>query len=175
MPRVLIHAPAQLPRAVFLPEGIARLGRGPDQDLRIDDPSVAMSHGELVILQEKVFIRDLSSGEAIWLDGKRVIGSTRIRDGQILRLGKVELRVAAESSDSEPATAVTRQSPSVSAGLLLPNPSGSPGSPNNTPRGRKEPPVVPSRVRRRWTVLFVVLVISTLLIKLIANRLGNSP
>lgn len=175
MPLVLIHAPDQLPKTVFLSEGMARLGRGPDQDLRIDDPSVAMAHGELVILQQRVFIRGLSSGEEIWLDGKRVIGSTRIHEGQILRLGKVELRLKPECGDPdlEPATAVTRQPRSVSTGIPVAR-STCP-EPLEPTRARENQPTTSSPLWPRILLLFWAAVFSVLVVKLIADRLLSSP
>ena len=91
---------------IVLQEGVTRVGKAGDQDVRIDDPSVADTHCELLVAQGRVFVRDLGSGLDTLRDGTRVVGTTRMRNGQVLRLGKIEMRIEAEFSDLEPLTAI---------------------------------------------------------------------
>ena len=106
MARLVITQSTRARWGIVLQEGVTRVGKAGDQDVRIDDPSVADTHCELVVAQGRVFVRDLGSGLDTLRDGTRVVGTTRMRNGQVLRLGKIEMRIEAEFSDLEPLTAI---------------------------------------------------------------------
>ena len=106
MARLVITQSSRARWGIVLREGVTRVGKAGNQDVRIDDPSVADTHCELVVSTGRVFVRDLGSGLETLSDGSRVVGTTRIRDGQVLRLGKVDMRIEAEFSDMEPLTSI---------------------------------------------------------------------
>jgi hypothetical protein len=79
-------------RVVELNLGANRFGRGPRNDVQIEHPTVSDQHCEVILRDKALLVRDNGSAEGTFVDGERVT-ETRLRDGQVLRLGQVELRV----------------------------------------------------------------------------------
>ncbi len=94
---------AEVPR-LLCPEGsseVLRLGslgrcysvgRGAACDLVLADEDVSRGHAELERRGDGVYLRDLGSKNGTLLDGQRVNGQTKVRDGALLIIGKTELR-----------------------------------------------------------------------------------
>lgn len=72
-----------------LRQGITRLGRGPDADIRIDDPGVSRHHADVLVGADAV-LRDLGSTNGIYVDGVQVTERV-LRDGNTIRLGSTSL------------------------------------------------------------------------------------
>ena len=79
-------------QSIELKLGTNRIGRSPDADFPISDPTVSSIHCELVLTAEGVSIRDLESTNGTFIDGER-IREANLAVGQTLRLGDVELAV----------------------------------------------------------------------------------
>lgn len=79
-------------RAIELRPGKNRLGRAPDSDILIEDPTVSSTHCELVLGCNQLSVRDCCSTNGTFVDGTAV-GEAKLFAGQILRLGDVELLV----------------------------------------------------------------------------------
>jgi two-component system cell cycle sensor histidine kinase/response regulator CckA len=72
----------------------ARIGRGPDVDIRLDDPMVALTHAEVIGHDDgTVTVRDLGSRHGIFV-GSRRVEEARLHDGDELLIGPVALRLA---------------------------------------------------------------------------------
>ncbi|NET36191.1 MAG: AAA family ATPase, partial [Cyanothece sp. SIO1E1] len=87
------------------PERVYRLGRNPDQDIRLDEPSVSRSHAELFWNGETWCVRDCGSRFGTYL-GDEPIQEQHLQPEEWFRLGTkpgVMLRLQSESSpgDSE--------------------------------------------------------------------------
>jgi DNA-binding winged helix-turn-helix (wHTH) protein len=80
-------------RLIPLSPGENVLGRDEDVSLRIDAPSVSRRHARIVVsLAEPATVADLGSKNGSWLNGRRLDDQpTPLRNGDALRLGKVEL------------------------------------------------------------------------------------
>ena len=75
-----------------LSEGTAVLGRtAPDFSIAQDDLSLSRRHALIIVRQGRVFLRDLSSVNGLYV---RVRGATQLVDGDIVRLGGQALRFA---------------------------------------------------------------------------------
>lgn len=83
-----------------LPVGPGRsvMGRGLEADLRIDCAGISRSHAELHVNGETVVLRDLGSANGTHVNDVRTEGATVLRDGDMLRLGKVLLKFYARHS-----------------------------------------------------------------------------
>src|SRR5215831_8721342 len=92
MARLLIKSPGLNHQSIELKLGTTRIGRSPDTDFPISDPTVSSIHCELVLTAEGVTIRDLESTNGTFVDGERV-REAALAVGQTLRLGDVELAV----------------------------------------------------------------------------------
>ncbi len=73
------------------------IGRGPDNTIQIDDPSVSGRHAQLLLIDERYQLKDLDS-----TNGTRVNSETMtdvfLRVGDGLRFGKVEARYESDAT-----------------------------------------------------------------------------
>jgi putative peptide zinc metalloprotease protein len=76
--------------------GEITIGRAPGNTLELADPSVSRRHARIVPGArpgEAPVVEDTGSSFGTWLDGRRVMGASRLVDGSHLRLGDQELVV----------------------------------------------------------------------------------
>jgi hypothetical protein len=92
MARLLIKTAGIENQLIELRLGANRIGRSPDADFTIAQPTVSGLHCELILREEGVTLRDLESTNGTFLNGKRV-REAKLFPGQIVRLGDVELLV----------------------------------------------------------------------------------
>jgi len=77
------------------------LGRGLSNSVVVGDPQVSKRHAEIGRDDEgKYWIRDLGSRNGVFLNGGKVTGPRRLRDGDLVKLGSTILRF--ETSGSGP-------------------------------------------------------------------------
>ncbi|SDW63303.1 EAL domain-containing protein [Nitrosomonas communis] len=69
------------------------IGRKLDAGLPIDADTISRHHAEIFSCNGQLCIRDLGSTNGTFLNDNKIIQSTPIEDGDILRLGDVELRI----------------------------------------------------------------------------------
>lgn len=72
--------------------GVNRLGRSPGNDFPIDHPTISAKHCEILLSENGVRVRDCNSTNGTFVDGRQ-IGDQTVSEGQVLRLGDVELLV----------------------------------------------------------------------------------
>jgi pSer/pThr/pTyr-binding forkhead associated (FHA) protein len=78
------------------------IGRVDDNIFQIAEPSVSSHHCEVHLRGNEVLIRDLNSTNGTFINGEKIAESV-LKPGQTLRLGNVELRLAAEGAAAAPA------------------------------------------------------------------------
>ena len=110
MARIVIEPSGRARWGVILREGATRVGRAPDLEIRIEDDSVGGVHCELLVLGRLVFVRDLGRGCETRVDDIRVVGTTQVRNGQVIRMGNVQARIEADSIAPDPLTDVASRS-----------------------------------------------------------------
>jgi hypothetical protein len=81
--------------AVYPVDGTARIGRGLECDVTLNDPSVSRTHAVVDTEGAEPTVRDLGSTNGTFVNGARV-EAARLRDGDELRFGNT--RVAFEAS-----------------------------------------------------------------------------
>jgi len=74
------------------------IGRVEDNTLQITEASVSSHHAEILLRGSDVVIKDLNSTNGTFINGEQVSGEATLKPGQILRLGKIELRLETETS-----------------------------------------------------------------------------
>jgi DNA-binding winged helix-turn-helix (wHTH) protein len=89
---------------VALRAGENIVGRGSDDVLEIDAPTISRHHVRIVV-GESVTIEDLASKNGTWLEGERLAAPRRLADGASVRLGSVLLtfRLASQARPTESA------------------------------------------------------------------------
>ena len=69
------------------------VGRLEDNTFQISEASVSSHHAELSLRGSEVVIKDLNSTNGTFINGEPVKGEAVLKPGQVLRLGKIELRL----------------------------------------------------------------------------------
>ncbi|WHT19899.1 FHA domain-containing protein [Crossiella sp. CA-258035] len=93
-PRFTVVSSGPMHRFVFLvPPGRSAVGRA--GDIALPSDAVSRRHACLDRSGDEVTVSDLGSTNGTWLNGQRLHGPQPLRDGDLLRLGGLELRYAA--------------------------------------------------------------------------------
>ena len=79
------------------------IGRGADNMLQIDDPSVSGRHAQLLLIDERYQLKDLGSTNGTRVNSE-LVNDTFLRVGDRIRFGKVEARF--ESDRDRRSTAI---------------------------------------------------------------------
>ncbi|MEO7109577.1 MAG: FHA domain-containing protein, partial [Polyangiaceae bacterium] len=74
-----------------LPRGATLIGRSSDCHVTIEDPLVSREHARIVIDDEGARCEDLGSRNGVKINGVTARGTTRLKDGDRLRIGTQEL------------------------------------------------------------------------------------
>ena len=90
MAKLLINSGPNRGAQIDLIPGSNRVGRAPDNDIQIEDPSVSSHHCEILLENGTTTIRDLGSTNGTFIDG-RPVQEASIDPGQKLQLGSLEM------------------------------------------------------------------------------------
>jgi hypothetical protein len=84
---------------VEVPGSVCVLGRDPGCDVVLNDAKCSRRHAVLEDGPEGLFVRDSGSANGVYVNGRRV-EKTRLRPGDTLRLGEVQLRLLADVGET---------------------------------------------------------------------------
>jgi predicted component of type VI protein secretion system len=94
-PRVWISEPgAKAPRSQALPDGPTTFGRGDHCEVTFDDEAVSWDHLLIEGTGATLMATDLDSSNGTLLNGEALTRPRRLRDGDVLQLGRFRLEVA---------------------------------------------------------------------------------
>ncbi|MCU7938795.1 MAG: FHA domain-containing protein [gamma proteobacterium symbiont of Bathyaustriella thionipta] len=71
-----------------LKEGRTSIGRSPDSDIVIENPSVSNEHARLNFDQHHFFLTDLRSSNGTFLNGKKIL-HVKLADGDMINFASV--------------------------------------------------------------------------------------
>ncbi|PXW82665.1 EAL domain-containing protein (putative c-di-GMP-specific phosphodiesterase class I) [Nitrosomonas sp. Nm84] len=94
------------------------IGRMPDSGLPIDADTISRHHAEIFSCDGQLCIRDLNSTNGTFLNDNKITQSLPIEDGDIVRLGDVELRIIIEHGKPS-ATADEQEHTYIATGNVL--------------------------------------------------------
>jgi putative peptide zinc metalloprotease protein len=77
------------------------IGRAPGSTVQLDDPAVSRRQARISVAGDEVLLEDAGSSYGTWLDGRRLEGRERLRDGSRIRIGDQELVVERRRSEAE--------------------------------------------------------------------------
>jgi FHA domain-containing protein len=91
---LLVKLPDGRVREYLIEKAEILVGRSPDNDLVIDDPSVSRKHARIMIEGDRASINDANSNGGTYIGSRRVSSMTpsRLFEDQAARIGQVELR-----------------------------------------------------------------------------------
>jgi putative ABC transport system ATP-binding protein len=94
MELVFLGAPSAGTRVPLGAATAFTLGRGPECTAVVDHPSVSRLHARIQRHDGAYWVEDLGSRNGTWVNDQAVNAPQPLRDGDVLRLGDVDLRVA---------------------------------------------------------------------------------
>ncbi|MFF5174998.1 FHA domain-containing protein [Micromonospora sp. NPDC000089] len=68
------------------------VGRAPTVDIAVADPHLSRRHAEVRLTEHGAELVDLESTNGTWLNDTRITGAVPLADGDVIRLGRTELR-----------------------------------------------------------------------------------
>ncbi|OZV78521.1 FHA domain-containing protein [Micromonospora echinospora] len=68
------------------------IGRAPTVDIVVDDPHLSRRHAVVRSEGDMVILNDLGSTNGTWLNDRRIFDVEPLTDGDVIRLGRTELR-----------------------------------------------------------------------------------
>ncbi|MFG3711203.1 FHA domain-containing protein [Micromonospora sp. NPDC047730] len=69
------------------------IGRVPTADVVVPDAHLSRRHAEVWLTDEGACLVDLGSTNGTWLNDRRITGVERLADGDVIRVGRTELRL----------------------------------------------------------------------------------
>jgi len=72
--------------------GVTTIGRGGDNDIVLDAPSVSAHHAEIRYENGRYILYDKGSTNGTFVNGRRILGANMIKAGWTVQLGQVELK-----------------------------------------------------------------------------------
>ena len=79
----------------FAAEAIV-IGRAPEVTFRVDDRNVSRRHARFVLQNGSVFVEDLGSLTGTRVNGERISGRRKVREGDLVQIGDYDLAVLHE-------------------------------------------------------------------------------
>lgn len=98
MPRLIVNPDTPDAWSIELHPGTISLGRGEGNEVPIEHPSVSCSHCQVTMSDSAAWLKDLGSTAGTFVDGE-LIEQARLKPGQRIRLGEVELRYESDEPD----------------------------------------------------------------------------
>ncbi|EEP71398.1 hypothetical protein MCAG_01725 [Micromonospora sp. ATCC 39149] len=68
------------------------IGRAPTAQVSVDDPHLSRRHASVRLTGDGVWLEDLGSTNGTWLNDRRIEVPELLSDGDVIRLGRTELR-----------------------------------------------------------------------------------
>ena len=67
------------------------LGKSPDTDICLKDPSVSSKHAEIFSQNNHWYVKDLSSTNGTFVNGQQILEDTKLKQGDFLQFGLIQL------------------------------------------------------------------------------------
>jgi pSer/pThr/pTyr-binding forkhead associated (FHA) protein len=87
-------------RVVGLPDGENTIGRGLDCLVQVHCPLASRKHARIVVDKDQATIEDGPSMHGTFVNERRITSATRLRTGDIIRVGSVDLTLKVVRPDA---------------------------------------------------------------------------
>ncbi|MYX32069.1 MULTISPECIES: FHA domain-containing protein [unclassified Streptomyces] len=102
-PQLIVTTGPDAGRAYAVPAGYCEIGRLAGSGIRLDAEGVSRRHAAMNRAGSHVVLSDLGSTNGTYLNGTLLDAPRPLRDGDLLRIGHVELRLSVEAARHGPA------------------------------------------------------------------------
>lgn len=92
MPKLTVKTGSQAGREIDLQPGLHRIGRSPENDVHIPEPSISSFHCEIQVAEIATSIRDLGSTNGTFVNQKQISKGV-LQHGDVLTLGDIDFAV----------------------------------------------------------------------------------
>ena len=86
---------AQDDRVIAVNDGVTRIGRSMTADIELEDMTVSRRHALIVRGEGRTVLLDDGSRNGVRLNGERIKRAEPLSDGDVIAVGRTELRYAA--------------------------------------------------------------------------------
>lgn len=119
MPRVVLTHEGAVLKEYPLDKERTTIGRKPQNDIQLDDPTVSGQHAAILMLQN-AYVEDLNSTNGVVLNGKKIT-RRQLNHGDIIKIGRHELKFIDDNAEEFEETIVIQ--PEGRAAAPVPQPS----------------------------------------------------
>jgi hypothetical protein len=106
MSRVVLTHEGTVLKEFVLSKDRTSIGRKPQNDIRLDDPTVSGEHAVILMLQN-YYIEDMNSTNGVILNGKKVT-RRQLNHGDMIRIGRHELKFLDDNAEDFENTVIIR-------------------------------------------------------------------
>jgi len=92
--KMIVSSGKSAGRAIAIKRNKLLIGRAEECDVRPLSEEVSRRHCSIVVGPGDVWVEDLGSRNGTFVNGKRIEEKTRVTDGDLVRIGSLELRVS---------------------------------------------------------------------------------
>lgn len=98
------------------------IGRQPDCDLAVLDPSVSRQHAQIGLAGEEFFVADIGSSYGTFVNGEKILQDAVLTDGATIRVGDSEIvvRFPKEEEEEDVVESTVSFTPDAPAGEVVP-------------------------------------------------------
>ena len=98
MARLIQLNGVQQGRVIDLVTGRWRMGRNPENEIRIDDQGISSFHAELQVAEIGLHLKDMGSTNGVFVDGRPFVRGMLL-NGQTLQIGVLEFKVELKTAE----------------------------------------------------------------------------
>ena len=118
MPRVVLTHEGAVLKEYPLDKERTTIGRKPQNDIQLDDPTVSGQHAAIMMLQN-AYVEDLNSTNGVVLNGKKVT-RRQLNHGDIIKIGRHELKFIDDNAEEFEHTVIIQPEGKASAAAVEP-------------------------------------------------------
>ncbi len=104
MPRVILTHEGAVLKEYPLDKERTTIGRKPQNDIQLDDPTVSGQHAVILMLQN-AYVEDLNSTNGVLLNGKKIT-RRQLNHGDMIKIGRHEMKFIDDNAEEFESTVV---------------------------------------------------------------------
>ncbi|MCI0533800.1 MAG: FHA domain-containing protein [Verrucomicrobiales bacterium] len=136
MAKLVVLGEGQNSRSHELQAERTTVGRLDDNALQFPEQSVSSHHCEIILRGNEVVVRDLNSTNGTFINGEQITEKV-LKPGQILRLGKIEMRLENGQGPGAPVKSIGQTRVLPPGGVKFDQSAGTPVFDKNSPFAKK--------------------------------------